>query len=107
MFRYLKIASCFLSIFLIGCVTPTPNFAGLKFEPSYSTDFDYKVTIENTIGGSFDRSQKEERLKMEETSINSKVIDPRLLEEIVERSQESNLSSISISDKSLLSRYPN
>ena len=35
---------------------------------------------------------KEESLKMEETSINSKVIDPRLLEEIVERSQESNLS---------------
>lgn len=82
MFRYLNIASCFLSIFLTGCVTPTPNFAGLKFEPSYSTDFDYKVTIENTIGGSFDRSQKEERLKMVEQRFMDKCKRTVVLDEV-------------------------
>jgi hypothetical protein len=82
MFRYLKIASCFLSIFLTGCVTPTPDFSGLKFEPSYSADFDYKVTIENTIGGSFDRSQKEERIKMVEQRFMDKCKKTVVLDEV-------------------------
>jgi len=82
MLQKIKNVTCIASCIVLTACATNKSFAGLEFEPSYSEDFDYKVSIKNTIGGSFDRTTKDLRRIMIEERFKETCKKVVILEEV-------------------------